>query len=327
MSHHIIATIYKASYIWLTRLTHLPTATLIVETQHKHKHGHRTTQLHVPDIMRAHARSRNDSRRYGYVPITADFEFTWFLFGPSRLHVAPHRALTVTRSPCSHLGVYAGHSYERHHIEKWLLNHDTSPKTGVPLPNKNLVPAHALRNAIEEWTGTHAQANQAEADIVDCASLPDPLERWLDDDDEGCGGWPRKPDPPAASAPAAAAAHMESGWPKKPAPPAASAPSAAGRWPKPPSASTPAPRLAVRINDERSNLLGSRSNEYGGYHGRTEDVDTRLCGTATTVLQVMFLVFFPGALMMCFLMASFSWLEGETGTMVYTWPQSTASAS
>jgi len=44
-----------------------------------------------------------------------------------------------------------GHTYERRHIERWLLDHNTSPKNGLELPQKDLFPNHALRNAIEEY--------------------------------------------------------------------------------------------------------------------------------------------------------------------------------
>jgi len=44
-----------------------------------------------------------------------------------------------------------GHSYERMNIERWLQDHDSSPKTMLHLSNKNLIPNHSLRNAIEEF--------------------------------------------------------------------------------------------------------------------------------------------------------------------------------
>ena len=46
-----------------------------------------------------------------------------------------------------------GHSYERSAIEKWLQARQTSPCTNAPLPHKNLVPNHALRNLIAEARG------------------------------------------------------------------------------------------------------------------------------------------------------------------------------
>jgi len=44
-----------------------------------------------------------------------------------------------------------GHTYERAAIEEWLAGHETSPATGVQLPNKNMTPNRALRNSIDEW--------------------------------------------------------------------------------------------------------------------------------------------------------------------------------
>jgi len=46
-----------------------------------------------------------------------------------------------------------GHSYERAAITHWLLGRDTSPSTNAPLPHKNVVPNHALRNLIAEVRG------------------------------------------------------------------------------------------------------------------------------------------------------------------------------
>jgi hypothetical protein len=44
-----------------------------------------------------------------------------------------------------------GHTYERKAIEQWLQEHNTSPLTNQPLEHKNLVPAIALRQAIEDF--------------------------------------------------------------------------------------------------------------------------------------------------------------------------------
>lgn len=43
-----------------------------------------------------------------------------------------------------------GHSYERRAIERWLLDHDTSPKSNQVLPHKHLTPNLNLRQAIAE---------------------------------------------------------------------------------------------------------------------------------------------------------------------------------
>jgi hypothetical protein len=44
-----------------------------------------------------------------------------------------------------------GFTYERASIEKWLVNHNTSPTTGAELEHKKLIPNHSLRKAIQEW--------------------------------------------------------------------------------------------------------------------------------------------------------------------------------
>ena len=45
-----------------------------------------------------------------------------------------------------------GFAYERAAITAWLENHNTSPKTNMELPHKNLTPNIALRAAISEFT-------------------------------------------------------------------------------------------------------------------------------------------------------------------------------
>jgi TPR repeat protein len=44
-----------------------------------------------------------------------------------------------------------GHSYERSAIEEWLKNKSTSPKTGLPLDSKALLPNLTLQIQIKEW--------------------------------------------------------------------------------------------------------------------------------------------------------------------------------
>ena len=46
-----------------------------------------------------------------------------------------------------------GYTYERSAIQEWFsLSDGRSPKTGLPLVNKNLIPNHALKTMIREWT-------------------------------------------------------------------------------------------------------------------------------------------------------------------------------
>eukprot|EP00961_Rhodomonas_salina_P226412 3061166-Rhodomonas_salina.1 len=42
-----------------------------------------------------------------------------------------------------------GLTYEREGIERWLEQHDTSPRTGAVLPNKLLIANVTFRQAIE----------------------------------------------------------------------------------------------------------------------------------------------------------------------------------
>ena len=44
-----------------------------------------------------------------------------------------------------------GHAYERVHIEGWLARHRTSPLTGEPLVNAQLLPCHALRKMAQAY--------------------------------------------------------------------------------------------------------------------------------------------------------------------------------
>ena len=50
-----------------------------------------------------------------------------------------------------------GHSYERHAIQRWLADgNTTSPYTGEPLSgNLALLPNHNLRKSIKEWRARH----------------------------------------------------------------------------------------------------------------------------------------------------------------------------
>jgi len=44
-----------------------------------------------------------------------------------------------------------GHSYEKVNIEHWFETSDNSPKTGLPLGSKLLIPNHSLRAAIQQY--------------------------------------------------------------------------------------------------------------------------------------------------------------------------------
>ena len=44
-----------------------------------------------------------------------------------------------------------GYTYDRSTIEKWFVNHETSPMTNLPLKNRDLIPNHALRSLIQSF--------------------------------------------------------------------------------------------------------------------------------------------------------------------------------
>ena len=44
-----------------------------------------------------------------------------------------------------------GHTYERRNIERWLADHQTSPKTNEPLPSLTLVPNHAVKSMVQDY--------------------------------------------------------------------------------------------------------------------------------------------------------------------------------
>lgn len=50
-----------------------------------------------------------------------------------------------------------GQTYERHAIEYWLKDHDTSPLTGQTLLHKDLTANLVLRGMIREWSGSQAR--------------------------------------------------------------------------------------------------------------------------------------------------------------------------
>lgn len=44
-----------------------------------------------------------------------------------------------------------GHTYDRTAIEKWFIDHTTSPMTNLPLKNRELIPNFALRSLIQSF--------------------------------------------------------------------------------------------------------------------------------------------------------------------------------
>ncbi|CAK9045974.1 unnamed protein product [Durusdinium trenchii] len=62
-----------------------------------------------------------------------------------------------------------GHTYDRKPIEEWLRNNDTSPNTGLVLPNKTLIPNHNLRKLIQEASTAKEDSIEMELDNMICA--------------------------------------------------------------------------------------------------------------------------------------------------------------
>ena len=47
-----------------------------------------------------------------------------------------------------------GHTYERGPIERWLADHQTSPKTNEALPSLKLVANHAVKSMVQDYLET-----------------------------------------------------------------------------------------------------------------------------------------------------------------------------
>lgn len=54
-----------------------------------------------------------------------------------------------------------GHTYERSAMEVWLKEHALSPMTGLPLPNKTLIPNRSLKACIEEYVAAQQSSTAA----------------------------------------------------------------------------------------------------------------------------------------------------------------------
>ena len=55
-----------------------------------------------------------------------------------------------------------GETYEREEIERWLLDHATSPKTSETLAHKNLLPNNATRRGIASFLQTYPELWQTD---------------------------------------------------------------------------------------------------------------------------------------------------------------------
>jgi len=66
-----------------------------------------------------------------------------------------------------------GHVYERKAIERWLLSHDTSPKTNQVVATDQLIPCHALRTVIQDFVESHKHLIDVAQDADEKAELPE----------------------------------------------------------------------------------------------------------------------------------------------------------
>lgn len=62
-----------------------------------------------------------------------------------------------------------GHVYERVSIERWLISHNTSPKTNQAINRGQLIPCHALRSIIQEFVAKHALPDDVVVDVSSAA--------------------------------------------------------------------------------------------------------------------------------------------------------------
>jgi hypothetical protein len=105
---------------------------------------------------------------------------------PRKWHHPPSFYCPISQQ-CMHDPVVLsdGHTYERHYIERWLEQHNTSPVSGLELPQRCVFPNHALRNAIEEYFrevfSAHRHAiRTATTSNQQHAGSSDPLLRTID---------------------------------------------------------------------------------------------------------------------------------------------------
>jgi len=77
-----------------------------------------------------------------------------------------------------------GHTYEKQAIKKWLQKHDTSPLTGLLLPNKKFCPNLVLKKKIDSFVRS-VQASKVQAGIKSAQLM---MQEGCDsyDDDDKC---------------------------------------------------------------------------------------------------------------------------------------------
>ena len=82
-----------------------------------------------------------------------------------------------------------GHCYEKKAISTWFEKRITSPLTGTVLGSRTLIPNHALRRAIHEWTHMYGGDQvQSAGEEEDAAPIESKNDDNGDDDDDTCDG-------------------------------------------------------------------------------------------------------------------------------------------
>lgn len=81
---------------------------------------------------------------------------------------------------------YDYHIYDRASIEKWFLNSNKSPLTGLELETKDLIPVHELKNKIQEFTRLKFESYNKNLHLVNNHSISVKKDDESDDelDDE-----------------------------------------------------------------------------------------------------------------------------------------------
>lgn len=108
-----------------------------------------------------------------------------------------------------------GHSYERAAITHWLLARDTSPCTNAPLPHKNVVPNHALRNLIAEVRGVRRPITLEEHLAAATPCAPEELDDGGDSTASATAGSQEGGENEAVQVPPPARAPATSGTPRR----------------------------------------------------------------------------------------------------------------
>lgn len=125
-------------------VTHLNAKIGLLRAELRHHQGYELNDMTVDELARLEASVTTGARRIARQReklVAAAFKLPDAFLCPITREVLQDPVI------CSD-----GHTYSRHAIEQWLDAHDTSPKTGLPLKSKYLVPNYAIKSAIDEAT-------------------------------------------------------------------------------------------------------------------------------------------------------------------------------